>query len=159
MLLISIILLLAKQIILVWTLSFFKNIFLEDIDPFLWDQWHPVLDFRWHLSWVSTPKWIPLLVCFIAYVQWIPQIRLWCDTCWPLGGHHWTLIFLLLFHPQPPGKVNLFYHAIQHYIQIKWTFGPLMQKYVLIPKHLVRIRNGFLKYSFVTAFHNYSKVY
>ena len=26
----------------------------------------------------------PLLVWFVAWVQWIPQIHLWCDTCWPL---------------------------------------------------------------------------
>ena len=30
----------------------------------------------------------PSLVCFIACMQWIPDIHLWCDTCWPLGGQH-----------------------------------------------------------------------
>ena len=46
----------------------------------------PVLDFWWHMPWVSKPGWIPLLACFIAYIQWISQIHLWCDTCWPLGS-------------------------------------------------------------------------
>ena len=26
----------------------------------------------------------PSLVCFLICMQWIPQIHLWCDTCWPL---------------------------------------------------------------------------
>ena len=27
-----------------------------------------------------------LLVCFLTFVQWIPQIHLWCNTCWSLDG-------------------------------------------------------------------------
>ena len=27
----------------------------------------------------------PSLVCFDTCVQFIPEIHLWCDTCWPLG--------------------------------------------------------------------------
>ena len=30
----------------------------------------------------------PSLACFLACVQWIPEIHLWCDTCWPLGSQH-----------------------------------------------------------------------
>ena len=30
---------------------------------------NPVLDFWWRLPWISKPRWIPLLACFIAYVQ------------------------------------------------------------------------------------------
>ena len=26
------------------------------------------------------------LACFVACVQWIPEIHLWCDACWSLGG-------------------------------------------------------------------------
>ena len=29
----------------------------------------------------SKPGWIPLLACFLACIQQIPQIHLWCDTC------------------------------------------------------------------------------
>ena len=34
-----------------------------------------------------------LLVCFLTYMQCIPQIRLWCDTCWPLD-EAWQLNLL-----------------------------------------------------------------
>ena len=47
-----------------------------------------VLDFWWHLPWVSKPGWTPLFVRFIAYTEQIPQINLWCDMCWHLGGQH-----------------------------------------------------------------------
>ena len=29
-----------------------------------------------------------LFACFIACMQQIPQIHLWCDTCWPLSGQY-----------------------------------------------------------------------
>ena len=29
-----------------------------------------------------------LLAFVVACVPWIPQIHLWCDTCWPPGGQH-----------------------------------------------------------------------
>ena len=50
----------------------------------------PVLDFWWHLFWVTKSGWIPLLACFVTCMQWIPQIYLWCDTYWPLSGQHGT---------------------------------------------------------------------
>ena len=53
---------------------------------FLWIHW--CLNFWWHLPLGSNLGWIPSLPCFIACVKWIPQIHLWCDTCWPLGGQH-----------------------------------------------------------------------
>ena len=37
---------------------------------------------------VSKPGWIPSLACFVACMQPIPKIHLWCNTCWPLGGQH-----------------------------------------------------------------------
>ena len=56
---------------------------------------------------VSKPGWIPLLVCFIACMQGIPQIHLWCDTCWPLDGQHGSraclihiLVHVVFFHFQ-----------------------------------------------------------
>ena len=47
----------------------------------------------------------PLLACFLACMQWIPQIQLWCNTCWRLGGQHCSsaffihvLVFLMSIH-------------------------------------------------------------
>ena len=48
----------------------------------------PVLDFWWRLLWVSKPWRIPLLTCFVVCVQLIPQIHLWCDTCWSFDDQH-----------------------------------------------------------------------
>ena len=32
--------------------------------------------------------WKPVLAYFVTCTQWIPQIHLWCNTCWPLGSLH-----------------------------------------------------------------------
>ena len=44
----------------------------------------------------------PLLACSLAFVQRIPQIHLWCYTCWPLDGQHGSGAFLthVLVHVQ-----------------------------------------------------------
>ena len=52
----------------------------------LWDYWYPcfellvtsALDFKATVD--------PSLVCLVACVQWLSQIHLWCDTCWPLDN-------------------------------------------------------------------------
>ena len=35
----------------------------------------------------------PSLVCFVACMQWIPDIHLWCDTCWLYRGQHGSWAF------------------------------------------------------------------
>ena len=30
------------------------------------------------------------LACFVTYIQLIPQVHLWCDTCWPLDSQQCT---------------------------------------------------------------------
>ena len=66
--------------------SFFLK-FLEDIGPFvgslilpLFWSYGDVCSFLSKTGWMSPP---PLCTCFIAYVQGIPLIHLWCNTCWP----------------------------------------------------------------------------
>ena len=61
-------------------MPFFKC--LEDISPFCEGHWHPKA--RVDLSFAF----------FVTCMQWIPQIHLWCDTCWPLGSQHGSLAFL-----------------------------------------------------------------
>ena len=51
----------------------------------------PVSDFWWCLLWVSKPEWVlPYSSLAEAYVlhYTFPEIHLWCNTCWPLGGQH-----------------------------------------------------------------------
>ena len=38
-----------------------------------------VLDLLWHLPRVSMSGWLTWL---LACMQWVPQVHLWCDTCW-----------------------------------------------------------------------------
>ena len=65
---------------------FFLN--LEDINPFCRATDTPVLYFWWHIPWVSKPGWISCLCT-------IPQINLWCNTCWLCGGQHGNWAFLI----------------------------------------------------------------
>ena len=71
-----------------WT-SFLK--FLEDMSLFCGATDTPILDFWWCLLWVSKPEWgLPYLSLAEAYMlhYTFPEIHLWCNTCWPLGGQH-----------------------------------------------------------------------
>ena len=65
--------------------------FLEDMSPFFGATDTPILDFWWHLLWVSETEWI-LTYSSLAEVYVLcytfPEIHLWCDTCWPLGSQH-----------------------------------------------------------------------
>ena len=61
------------------------------MSPFCGATDTPILDFWWHLLWVSKPEWVlPYLSLAEAYVlhYTFPEIHLWCDTCQPLGGQH-----------------------------------------------------------------------
>ena len=67
-----------------WRHSFFFNFGGHQF--FLWGHWYPFLDFWWHLPEFQSQCWILSLAYFIACMQWNPQIHLWGDSCWPLGG-------------------------------------------------------------------------
>ena len=67
---------------------FLKKFWRAQVRPFCGATNTPVLDFWWCLPLVPKPGWIPWLAYFVACVQRNPQIHLWCDTCWPLGGQH-----------------------------------------------------------------------
>ena len=76
---------------LVPSLRFFFFKFLEDMSPFCGAIDTPVSDFWWRLLWVSKPEWVlPYSSLVEAYMlcYTFPEIHLWCDTCWPLGGQH-----------------------------------------------------------------------
>ena len=65
---------------------FVKKKFLEDIGLFYEATDTSVFDFWWRLPWILKPGWISSLVCYLTCMQQNPQIHLWCDTWWPLGG-------------------------------------------------------------------------
>ena len=58
------------------------------MSPFCMATDTSVLDFWWTSLLSFKARVDPLLVCFAACVHWIPEIHLWCDTCWPLDGQH-----------------------------------------------------------------------
>ena len=73
-------------------LFFKKNFGLHQY--FLWGKWYHCLLIP--LFWTSGRRLLlgfiarvgPSLAYFIAYMQWIFQIHLWCDTYWLLGGQY-----------------------------------------------------------------------
>ena len=74
------------------TISSFK-LFLEGISPYCVVHWYPCFT----LLGMSCPGFQSqggfLSLCFIACVQWIPQIYLLWHTCWALGGQYRDLTF------------------------------------------------------------------
>ena len=49
----------------------------------------PVLDFWWHLLWVSKPEWAALFTLGGGMCDvYSPVINLWYDTCQPLDGQY-----------------------------------------------------------------------
>ena len=102
-----------------------KKHFWEGISPFCRATDTPVLDFWWHLDWVSRPEWIPLHVWFDACMQQIPLNHLWCDTCWPLGSQHgnWAVLSTYLYfinlkifteYATPRKKICVWIHYFSH---------------------------------------------
>ena len=53
------------------------------------------LDLQWHLFWVSKPN--SSLACFLACLEWIPQIHPWCHACWLYCGQHGSPYNLHMF--------------------------------------------------------------
>ena len=51
----------------------------------------PILDFWSRILRVSKPEWVlsysSLVEAYVLHYMF-PEIHLWCDTCWPLGGQH-----------------------------------------------------------------------
>ena len=55
---------------------------------FFWSHWCPCFRFLVMSALGFKARMDPLLVCFLTCAQWIPQIHLWCDTCWPLDSQY-----------------------------------------------------------------------
>ena len=55
---------------------------------FLWVHWYNCFKILVMSTLSSKPGWNILLECIIVCSQWIPQIHLWFDTCWPHGSQH-----------------------------------------------------------------------
>ena len=72
-----------------WLSNEFFFLILEDISPFCVATHTLVLDFWWHLPWVSKPGWI----CCILSLLCDPQIHFWWNTCWLCGGQHGSQAF------------------------------------------------------------------
>ena len=61
------------------------------MNPFCGATDTPVLDFWWHLPWVSKPGWIPCMLSRLCD----PQTHLWCNSCWLYRGQHDSWAFLI----------------------------------------------------------------
>ena len=63
----------------------FKKI-LENTGPFLWGHWYPCFGLLVTSALGFQAIVDPSLACFLACMQWMTQIHLWCDTCQSLDG-------------------------------------------------------------------------
>ena len=110
-----------------WFNTFMCEHFLEDINPLCWVTDTPVLDFWWHLPWVSKQGRILLLACFVTYMQWIHQIHPWYNNCWLLGGKHggWVVSIHILAYKHwwgsSPGSSMLSYSMWQDKRSTDWS--------------------------------------
>ena len=60
---------------------------------FSWGHWYPFFGLLAMSPLGFKARVDPSLVCFVACVQWIPEIHLWCDTCWLYRGQHGSWAF------------------------------------------------------------------
>ena len=72
----------------------FLNIF-GGHNSFPWGHWCPRFGFLVMSAMGFKARVDASLMCFLTYVQWIPQIHLWWDTCWPLCSQHGSQSFLI----------------------------------------------------------------
>ena len=87
------------------TLSFrpFSFKFFADISPFYGATHTPVVDFWWHVPWLSKQGWIPF--CVPSHLC-DPQINLWCNTCWLYGGQYGSQAFLIHVPADVPTNIG-----------------------------------------------------
>ena len=63
----------------------------------LWGQWCPCFVLLGTFSLGFKAGVDPSFACFVTCVQWILQIHLTCDTCWPLGSQHGSRVINILW--------------------------------------------------------------
>ena len=107
----------------------------------------PVLDFWWGLARFQK-QGDPSLECFLACVQWISQIHLWCSSCQHysravlipylyklvilnLGSQNFWLWWRSLF----PGQITLYavFGDYTHCLDF-WSLSSFLQAFGLLPK-------------------------
>ena len=71
------------------TKNIYLSIFLKKIGghrSLLWSYWYPCFGLQVTSSLGFKARVDSLLAFFVTCMQWIPQIHLCCNTCWPPGG-------------------------------------------------------------------------
>ena len=63
---------------------------------FWWGHWYPCFGFLVMSNLSLKAKVSPTLAWFVTCIQWIPQVHLWCNTCWPLGSQHHSTGLLII---------------------------------------------------------------
>ena len=76
-----------------WNVFFFK--IFGGHKSFLWGHWYPCFGLLAMSPLGFKARVDPSLVCFVACMQWIPEIHLWCHTCWLYRGQHGSWAFLI----------------------------------------------------------------
>ena len=63
-------------------------IIFEGQQSFLWGHWYPYFGLLVTSTLGFKARVVLSLAWLIACMQWIPQIHLWCNTCWIFDGQH-----------------------------------------------------------------------
>ena len=79
---------------LFWTEK--RRTFFGGHQSFLCGHWYPCFGLLVTSALGFKAKVDPWLTYFLTYIQWIPQIHLWCDTCLPLVSQHCSRAFYIL---------------------------------------------------------------
>ena len=83
----------------------FENFWLLSV--LLWCHWYPWLGLLEASALGPKARVDSLLGCFLAWVQWILQIHLQCNTSWPLNGQHGFCFDTWYLYTYQHWRVNL----------------------------------------------------
>ena len=77
----------------IWTMA---NLFFKIFGghkSFLWGHWYPCFGLLMTSSLGFKARVDPSLEYFVTCMPWIPEIHLWCDTCWLYRGPHGSQLY------------------------------------------------------------------
>ena len=91
----------------------------------------PVLDFWWHLLWVSKPEWVLPYLLFLRRRMkcTLPMIHLWCYICQPLGTQSVTSP-----HREYLAQIRMGNHPDRRQTRYHCASDPAVLSYVILVK-------------------------
>ena len=110
------------------------NLFLRNIFSLkkLWRHWYPSFGILVMSALGFKARVDPSLACYIAFMQWTPQIHLWCDTCWPHDCQHGSRAFLIQY----------LYMYTEALVGLHIIYGPILDMIFLVYYSFINFKNS-----------------